>query len=65
MADWVKCKSATDATGVVYVNLDQAISVVVTSVGTEVTYAGQQDCVLLVASTPDAMLTGVTVRDAT
>jgi len=46
------------------VNLDQAISIAATSAGTEVTYAGEQDCVVLVASTPDEILTGVTVSVA-
>ena len=64
MGSWVKCKSATDATAVVYVNLDQAISIAATSAGTEVTYAGEQDCVLVVASTPEEILTGVDVADA-
>ncbi len=64
MGSWVKCKSATDASAVVYVNLDQAISIAATSAGTEVTYAGEQDCVLLVASTPEDILTGVTVSVA-
>ena len=42
MGTWVKCKSATDPNGVVYVNLDQAISIVATSAGTEITYAGSR-----------------------
>ena len=64
MGTWVKCKSVTDPSGAVYVNLDQAISLVATGAGTEVTYAGEQDCVVLVASTPDEILTGVTVSVA-
>ena len=64
MGTWVKCKSATDANAVVYVNLDQAISIATASAGTEVTYAGQQDCVLVVGSTPEEILTGVDVADA-
>ena len=64
MGDWVKCKSATDADAVVYINLDQAIAIAATSAGTEITYAGQQDCVVVVASTPDDILNGEDVRVA-
>ena len=61
MANWVKCKSAADPNEVVYVNLDQVITIVETSIGREITYAGT-DCVFSVGNTPAAILTGETVR---
>jgi hypothetical protein len=61
MANWVKCKSAADPDEVVYVNLDQAITIVETSIGSEITYAGP-DCVFSVGNTPTAILDGETVR---
>jgi hypothetical protein len=63
MGNWVKCKSAADPDEVIYVNLDQAISIAETSIGSEITYAGR-DCVFTVGSTPAAILTGETVRVA-
>jgi len=63
MSNWVKCKSAADPDDVIYVNLDQAITIVATSIGSEISYAGA-DCVFSVGNTPAEILTGETVRDA-
>jgi len=62
MGNWVKCKSAADPDQVVFVNLDQAITIVPTSIGSEITYAGT-DCVFSVGNTPADILAGETVRD--
>ncbi len=63
MGNWVKCKSAADPDEVDYVNLDQAVTIVATSIGSEITYAGP-DCVFSVGNTPAAIVTGEDVRVA-
>ena len=63
MADWVKCRSALEAGRQIWVNLDQVVSLMPVSLGTEITYAGE-NCAIIVNETPGDILGNNKVRDA-
>ena len=51
MATWVMCRSISESGGYLYVNLDQVVRVMDTSMGAQVIYSGADDAQFFVAGT--------------
>lgn len=63
MADWVRCRSASEKEKVIWVNLDQVACMTEINLGTEITCAGGQTPIV-VSDRPASILGHNIVRDA-
>ncbi|OWK33645.1 hypothetical protein SPDO_05260 [Sphingomonas dokdonensis] len=61
MADWVRCTCTNDDT--LWINLERVVALKPTSVGTEITYHGDNGT-FIVRERPSAILGNNKVRDA-